>query len=526
MPAHPTQSPRTPARPNTLAHRCRPGLALGLALLLAGCASVGPDFQPPQAAAPADWASRPSAAPALSGTLLPTDDALSGPWWQVFGDATLDALQARAAQTAPDLQTASLRFAQSRLQRRMLASQAAPQVDINAQATRQRQSEHSAETRLVTAIGGAGAPQMVDVLSEPFALYQAGFDLSWELDLWGRVRRSVEAADADIAAAGAQWQDVQLVLSGELARAYFELRGLQHREALLARSEAIAHELLELQQTLADQGLSDQGAALAQTENLASLRAQQSELQAQQAALLNQIGVLTGEPPGALNALLAPAATDIDGDEATELPALALGQPADLLRRRPDVRAAEARLHVSTAQIGVAVADLYPRIALGASAGIQSMAADSFAEWGSRTWRVGPMLSLPVFDQGRRRANVELQRREQQIAAIAWRQSVLKAWQELDDALNDHAAERQRQQRLREREAASGEQMAFARARNAAGLTSELAPLQAELAWRQVQAERAASDTRLRVTLVHAYKAAGGGMAAPAPAVADAVPPT
>ncbi|KAF1042804.1 efflux transporter outer membrane subunit [Xylophilus sp.] len=482
-----------------------------LCAALAGCASVGPDFQTPQADAPAGWAARPSSAPGLAATWAPDTAAPPAAWWRVFRDPVLDRLEARAAAASPDLRTAALRFAQSRLQRSVAAAQATPQAGFQAQATRQRQSETSAETRLVGAIAGAEAPRLVDVLSDPFPLYQAGFDVSWELDLWGRVRRSVEAADAAAESAGAQFEDARLVVSAEVARAYAELRQLQRQQALLARDAATVEELLALQQARVVNGLADEDAPLAQSQALAGLRARQAAWQAQHAALLNQIGLLTGDAPGALTTLLAPAAGDIDGTAQPVPAAPALGQPAELLRRRPDVRAAEAQLHAATAEIGVAMADLYPRIALDASAGVQSIGAGSFGEWASRTWQIGPVLSLPVFDGGRRRANVELRRIDQQRAAVAWRQSVLKAWQEVDDALAAHAAERLRNQRLREQVDASRTQLALARARTASGLVSELAPLQAERALRQAQSLLCESDGSLRTSLVRLYKAAGGG---------------
>jgi NodT family efflux transporter outer membrane factor (OMF) lipoprotein len=485
-------------------------LAFAVSALLAGCASVGPDFRAPESSALSTWAERPSSASELSHALSMSDATLPPAWWNVFNDATLDALQTRAVAANPDLQTAALRFAQSRVQQRMAASQAAPQVDVNAKATRQRQSEHAAETRLVNAVGGANAPQLVQLLSDPFSLYQAGFDVSWELDLWGRVRRSIEAAEASADTAGALLQDVHLTLSSELARAYFQLRQVQHQQALLARDVVIAQEMLALQKAQATNGLSDEGPLLTQTQNLAQFQAQQNVMQTQQAALLNQISLLTGDEPGALNMLLKTAAIDLDGGAPPVLPALALGQPVDWLRRRPDVRAAEARLHAATAQVGVAMADLYPRIALGASAGFQSVASSAFGDWGSRNWQIGPVLSLPIFDRRRRQANVELHRQDQQIAAIAWHQSVLKAWQELDDALTAHASERQRNQRLRERTAASRDQFVFAHARADNGLASALAPLQAELAWRQTLIDLTDSDARLRTSLVSINKTVGG----------------
>lgn len=488
------------------------GLALAVVgMALAGCASVGPDFQPPAAAGSDSWGQRPSSATALAQAVPVSEDSLPSVWWQVFHDATLDALQARALQNSPDLQTAALRFAQSRVQRRMVASQAAPEVGANAQVSRHRQTEHGPETRLVNAVGGANALQLVDLLAEPFSLYQAGFDVSWELDLWGRVRRSIEAADANVNEADALLRDVHLTVSSELARAYFELRRLQHQQTVLERSIVIAQDVLTLQTAQAANGLSDEGPQLEQIQNLSRLQAQQGPLQALQAALLNQMGLLTGDEPGALTTLLAGSSPNLDDATVAALPELTLGQPADWLRQRPDVRAAEARLHAATAHVGVAIADLYPRIGLNASAGLQSMAGSTFSEWGARSWQIGPVLSLPLFDRGRRRANVELHRKDQQIAAIAWRQSVLKAWQELDDALTAHAAERQRNQRLREQAAAAHQQMAFAQARARNGIESDLGALQAEFVWRQAQDQVIQSDAHLSTSMVAVYKAAGGG---------------
>jgi len=489
----------------------RARLLIALLAGLAGCAGVGPDFEPPQADAPADWQSRPGSAPELAGSLEPRTDTLPAQWWTVFRDPTLDALQQRALQASPDLRTAALRFAQSRAQRRIAASQVLPQADLNAQATRQRQSENAAETRLVNAIGGAQAPALVELLSDPFDLYQAGFDVSWELDLWGRVRRSVEAADASIEAAGASLDDARLTLSSELARAYFELRQVQRQEALLARETALADDIASLLQARAAHGLSNQDPPLAQQGRQSGLQARQAALQARRAALMNQIGLLTGDAPGQLNLLLAPPDVALDDTAATMLPDLSLGLPADRVRRRPDVRAAEARLHGATAEIGVAIADLYPRIALGAGAGFQSIASGEFGEWGSRNWQLGPVLSLPLFDRGRRRATVALRELQQQQAAAEWQRSVLAAWQEVDDALNGYAAERLRNQALRSRYAAARQQWELAQARARNGLTDAIAPLRAEQAWRQAQEELVQSDARLQTALVTVYKAVGAG---------------
>jgi NodT family efflux transporter outer membrane factor (OMF) lipoprotein len=491
----------------------RPASCHGLAtvaaalVLLAGCAGVGPDFKAP---APLVTAQRPSSAPDLLAGLPASDQVLPQRWWTVFGDATLDALQDELLAGSLDVQTAALRFAQSRLQQAVVASQAAPHLDAKAQATRQRQSEHSAETRLVGALAGANREALIEMLSTPFPLYQAGFDASWELDLWGRVRRSIESADAGVDSAAALLAQTRLALGSELARAYFQLRQAQRQGALLEQQGAHARDALSLLQGQAAHGLIAEDEVLAQRGRLAEVQALQPPLRAREAALLNQIALLTGQLPGALGERLKPPSWS-DDDAPPKLPDLALGVPSELARRRPDLRAAEAQLHAATADIGVAVADLYPRIALGASVGLQSMAAGHFGEWGSRTWQLGPVLSLPVFDQGRRRATVELRRLQQQQAAVAYQQAVLKAWQEIDDALADYAAERRRHAELRERLGVRQQAWELARSRSAHGLSSALPALQAQQAWLQARTDVAESEARLRTALVAVCKAVGGG---------------
>jgi NodT family efflux transporter outer membrane factor (OMF) lipoprotein len=486
--------------------RALAGLAAALALL-AGCASVGPDYQAP---APTVTAQRPSGAPELLEDLPVTQQVLPQRWWTVFGDPVLDALQERLLSDSLDLRSAALRFAQSRLQQAVVASQALPHVDARAQATRQRQSEHGAETRLVQAIAGANRQALTQLLAEPYPMYQAGFDASWELDLWGRVRRSVESAGAGVDAAAALLEQARLALSGELARAYFNLRLVQRQQVLLDEQAAVARDALALLQGQAAHGLIAEDEPLAQRTRVAELQAQREALRARELALLNQIGSLAGTLPGGLGEALAPQPLPA-ADAPPALPDLALGLPSALARRRPDLRAAEAQLHAATADIGVAVADLYPRITLGAGVGLQSIEAGHFGDWGARTWQIGPVLSLPLFEHGRRRATVELRQLQQQQAAVAYQQAVLKAWQEIDDALADYAAERLRHAQLRERLQERREAWALAQGRRANGLSSELPPLQARQAWLQARADLAESEARLRTGLVAVFKAVGGG---------------
>lgn len=351
--------------------------ASALVLALTGCA-VGPDFVRPTPAAPDDWTSWRSGDASLR---IPTEatQALPTQWWQAFNDATLDALQRRAFDASPDLQTAALRFAQARAQRSTVAAQRGPEVGASGSATRQRQSESGASTRMI-GIMGAG-PGVTELLAEPFTLYQAGFDASWELDLWGRVRRSVEAADADVGQQAALLDLARLSLASDVARHYFELRTAQ-RQIGLMREDIVALEVRAgLLQARVEGGVLDHTDLQRQRAELAALKAQLPPLLAQEAASANQIALLLGERPGALQAELAPR----DADVRTSLPDLALGLPSEVALRRPDIRAAEARLHSATASIGIAKANLYPSIRLGAKFGLESYLSGEFADWGSRT---------------------------------------------------------------------------------------------------------------------------------------------
>jgi NodT family efflux transporter outer membrane factor (OMF) lipoprotein len=516
-----------PLRTLSPSHRLPAVAVAALAFALGGCA-VGPDHRPAEPRTPADWSAWHGGSPALLGKerqvasnagVLPGD-------WKAFNDPMLDRLQAIVLAGNPDLQTAALRFAQSRVQRAASAAPQAPQVNASAGVTRQRQSETGAATRLIDALGSSSsssssaAPnreQLIRTLSEPYTLYQAGFDASWEIDLWGRVRRTIEAADADTGASAALLQQATLSVQAELARNYFELRGTQ-RELRIARADiAAAAESLELAQARRNGGLVTDLDPVRQRALVTELRARIPSLLQQEADATNRITLLAGAPPGALNAELVDAtgtagATTADAPDAPALPDFALGLPADLARRRPDIAAAEAQLHAATARIGIAVADLYPRVTLGASFGYESVGSERFGEWGSRQWHIGPSISLPIFDNGRRRRTVELRELQQQEAAVAFQQTVLKAWHEVDSALNAYTAERQRHAELTERERQSRDALMLAHARYAGGLTDFSAELDARRALLQAQRDRTQSTSRLSVNLVTVYKVLAGGV--------------
>lgn len=465
---------------------------------------MGPEFARPLPAAPDDWTSWRSADDTLR---MPLDAqaALSPEWWRAFADPVLDQLEQRAFEASPDLQTAALRFAQSRVQRSTVAAQRGPQVDAGGTVSRQRQSEFGAGTRMIDAIAGGNRDALAKVLSDPFTLYQAGFDASWELDLWGRVSRSIEAADAGVRSQAALLDLARLSLASEVARNYFELRTTQQRIRLAQEDVAALQDRTELIEARVKGGLIDHLDLDRQRAELAGIKAQLPALLAQEGASANQLAMLLGERPGALRGMLTAKA----GAGSPVLPDLALGLPSEVALHRPDIRAAEAQLHRATASIGVAQAELYPSIRLGAHFGFESYLGGEFADWGSRAWSVGPSLSLPLFDHGRRKSVVELRELEQQEAAVKYQQTVLKAWQEIDDALNAYAAEKQQAQQLQSRVRSAGDAYALAQARYEGGTADFIAVLDSQRSVLQARRDLAASEGRLNTRYVAVNKAVG-----------------
>jgi NodT family efflux transporter outer membrane factor (OMF) lipoprotein len=489
--------------PLLLGARCLPVLA---AAMLAGCA-VGPDFKPEAPQAPATFSTWHGGSDELINPQLGAGTSAAAPiGWSTFGDPVLDALELRALEANQDLQTAALRFAQSRAQLLIVESQKGPQVGVNAGVSRQRQSEFGEPTRLVGAINPVNRDELIRTLSEPHNLYQAGFDASWEIDLWGRVRRSVESADANVTASRALLAQVQLSVQAELARHYFELRLVQEQIRLARDDVRASEETLDLVKARADGGLTTDLDVTRQNAQTSDLRARVPQLLAQEVQALNQITLLVGERPGALRAQLA-ARPDAP---ASALPDLSLGLPSEVALRRPDIQLAQAQLHAATANIGIAVADLYPRVTLGAGFGFDSVTSSNFGDWGARQWSIGPSLQMPIFDNGRRRATVTLRELQQQEAAVTYHQTVLKAWQEIDDALSAYTAERQRNVQLAARERSSRESLQLAQVRYDHGLTDFLVQLDAQRTWLQAQREYTESTSRLALGLVAVSKALGG----------------
>jgi NodT family efflux transporter outer membrane factor (OMF) lipoprotein len=253
-------------------------------------------------------------------------------------------------------------------------------------------------------------------------------------------------------------------------------------------------------------GLVTQLDVVTQQARLADARGLAPALEHRRTQLANALAILLGEAPGALDEQLA--APEVAAEPPPEV---AIGVASDVARRRPDIRAAEARLHAATAEIGVAVADLYPRFMLSGGFLLESLDAADLSEWGSRQWSIGPTLSLPLFDGGRRRGAVELRKLQQQEAAVNYQRTVLRAWREIDDALSAYAAERQRNRELADALAASREAYEIAGVRYEHGLVNFLVALDAQRTLLQAQRAYSDSNTALRTQLVALYKSLGGG---------------
>ena len=497
-------------------------LLASAALCGVGCTSVGPDYATPPLAgdAPAAYAERHAGSPLLAAPPAADAAALPADPWGALGGETLKALQQRARERNADIATAALHLAQARTQRDVAASQAGPTLGVSGSAARQRQSQTDAATRVFEIFPPASQQQALDIIGAPYTLYQAGFDASWELDLWGRVRRSIEAAEADDAAAAALLADVRSSIDAEVARAWLDLGAARQQLAVLQRQQASAAELLALLEARQRHGLVDASAALRQRSVLDDLAARVPPLLETEAGAWRRIELLCGDMPGSLAAQLGvpggsnagssaanSAGHSVSAAAATPWPALALGLPSTLAARRPDIAAAAAQLHAATATVGVAVADLYPRVMLGAGYGSASVGSSNFATGPSQQWWFGASVDLPLFDGGRRRAAVTQRELQMQQAAVAFRQTVVSAWHDVDAAVARYEAERRRSAELQRKLEASDEAFQLARVRYERGLSDETPLLETERTRLDAEREAIVSHAQQGLALVAVYKA-------------------
>ena len=486
----------------------RQPLLIGCLQLLAACAS-GPDFQRPSPQVPDHWSSPGAGSRPVDrvrDSTLEERDADLQRWWTGFNDPTLSSLVERALAANLDLRVTVLRIEESRAQRAVTAASLWPSLSANASYTRTRLSETTPTGAVFTSFDHVNIPGAAGIsIPNPYNQYQLGAEASWELDLFGRVRRSVEAADANLAASIADQHAATVSLLGDVARSYLDLRGAQRSAAVARESIAITSELLDLTRQRRAAGLTSDVDVV---EAAAELSATQSQLPAFDLAItqdIHQLSRLLGREPDALRAELATAAP---------LPAVPasvpIGLPAALAHRRPDILKAEAELHAATAQIGVAVAGLYPRITLTGAGGVQSETTGELTEWASRFFALGPTLELPVFDRGRWQT-ISLQRVREKEAAVAYANTVLNALQEVENARATYDADQDRHAWLQNAVAQNRDALDLTRARYRSGVASFIDVLDAERTLQQNQLSLAQSETAVSEDLVTLYRALGGG---------------
>jgi len=460
-----------------------------LAVIVSGCA-VGPDYKKPVVSAPTQW--NETAAGVAAGR-----NASEAAWWKAFHDPELDSLVDRATAANLDLKVATARVREARAQYGVAKADFWPTVDGTGSFARQQESKHQ------PLIGQFPLPAGIPFTNN---VYQAGFDASWELDVFGGTRRATEAARAEVESSEFSRRDVLVSLLGEVARNYVEVRALQRRlaiarENIQAQSEALAIASDRYQKGAAAELDVKQAAAL-----LASTRAQVPSLTSNLDASVHRLGVLLAQPPGALkNELSAMAPIPA---APPDVPA---GLPSDLLTRRPDVQQAERELAAATARIGVAKSDWFPKFSLNGDLGAQSVNTSDWFTPGSKFWSFGPTMQWRIFDAGRIRANVEVQNARQEQALENYEQTVLTSFEEVENALSAYGNEQIRRDSLAVAVKNDQETVALARNLYRNGLTPFINVIDAERSLYQAQDDLVQSDRSVTQDVIALYKALGGG---------------
>lgn len=472
-------------------------LAPSAASLILSACTVGPAYRPPAIATPARFAYE----PASSAT---AEDP--GRWWRSWNDPVLDGLVARALAANLDLAEAASRVRQARWQVTITGAAGQPQLSLQAEPSYTRLSRHSQIGAIASqggGLAGAGLP------GTAFASYRAGFDASWELDLFGGTRRAVDAARARAEASEWSRRDSQVMIAAEVADGYFRLRALQARAAIAEADLAAQRAMGDLIAAKLKAGLVDTLDLRRQEQAIASATAERAALAADEAGQIHALAVLLGTMPETLETELAavepaPAAP----------PAIAVGLPSDLLRRRPDIRAAERRLAAASAEIGVAVAGRFPKLSLTGAAELVSSALANLVTAGSFQGSAAATLAAPLLDGGRRRATVHLREEEYREAELAWHATVLAAFRDVEDALSRHAADRDRLAALVSADEAARDAFDTAQVRYRAGLIPFLDVRTAEATSLAAADNLANARAAVNRDLVALYKALGGGWSA------------
>jgi NodT family efflux transporter outer membrane factor (OMF) lipoprotein len=507
-----------------------------LATSLAAC-TVGPNFKPPAPPAPTAWQ-----------RLAPQDTAVSPAtdpdphWWTQFADPTLNRLIMLAIAGNPDLKESVLRVVEAR--QSVTTARAAGLPTLNGTASYMREQlgvkgilESDGVYSQLNSLADASSPLnqyspglgtqvsktaegALNSITQPINLFQYGLDASWELDLFGRVRRSVEQARASAQAQAEAANDALIMLESEVAQTYIQLRGAQALTQAQQQNIDADQDALNLTARSARVGLTtelDVDQARTQLDN-DTRQMPQYEKQALQA--IDQLNVLTGQPPGTLDAML------IQAQPLPDPPAvIGIGVPSTLARRRPDIRQAEAQLHAATASVGVAVANFYPDISLTGNLGIRATDASYLTNWASHFYSAGPSVSLPIFQGGRLTAGLRMARAQQAEAALNYRGTVLNALREVEDELVAYRTDRAARDSTAATLAAAEDTLHLSRSRYANGLSDFLQVLDSERSAVSARQELVQANLSLVDDVIALYRALGGGWQNTAPGIASATVP-
>lgn len=468
---------------------CRSWLVAISLFVFTGCAAVGPDYVEPELAVPDAW------------HLQIVDQVNQGPeatlqtWWTVFDDPVLNQLIDRARSGNLDLQTAAARVRAARSSLAITSGERLPEIDGIGQASRDRQSDD-----------GWLAQVAPDNGFDAQNLYELGLDASWEIDLFGRIRRSIESSEAQYQSTLETERDVMVTLFAEVARTYIQVREFQGRLVYARENIKVQGEALDLAKERYATGLSSQLDVVQAQATLGMTQAALPDLATAKDQAVYRLAVLLGVEAGSLQGeFVAVAAIPQPAGRIT------LGLPVDVVRQRPDVRAAERRLAAQSAQIGVATAALYPDFTLSGFIGLQTRSVNDLFSSNSEMWGLSLPMSWNLYDGGRVRSNIELQKDLTEQRLLDYRQSVLKALSEVRSALVAYNNEHQRLAALRRATAATREGVRLALVQYDTGLTdyNNVMTMQRDLF--QLQEQLAASEAQLDFELIALYKAVGGG---------------
>ena len=474
-------------------------VSIFFALAVAGC-NLTPKFETPPIEVPAQFKEHPEGERGTWKEARPADDVPRGEWWKIFRDPVLDRLELQALEANQSLKAAAARVAQARALLGITAADRYPQGDVGFGPTRTRPSGVS-----------VGLPQGRE--PQTTTIWRAPLTVSYEVDLFGRVASSVSAAQNDVASSEALYRSILLSLQADVAQTYFNLRAIDTELDVLRSTVRTREENVRLLQRRFDLGdIGELDLARARTE-LSTARSDAIGLERTRAQLEHALAVLIGRPPSAFT---LPA-----GGLAADVPRVPAGLPSELLERRPDIAAAQRRMIASNARIGVARSAFFPALNLTGAAGFESTELSNLFQWSSRTWVLGPLfgtlLSLPIFDGGRRQANLDRTWAVLDESVADYRQSVLVAFAEVEDNLAGLRVLRDQAEATRDSLTSAERALKLADARYRAGATSYLDVIDAQrgvLSIRRLDTQIAGARATSTVALIRAL---GGGWDAPRP---------